>query len=79
MAERYGQGKRSSRIEVFRFERQLEAIPAGSKLRLVANDHFYLVWTVDDWKTVRNTGKPPSGLCGLISPTWKPNPRKPAG
>jgi glucoamylase len=64
VAERYREGKRSSPIEVFRFERQVEAIPAGSKLRLVANDHFYLVWTVDDWKTVRNKESRPVGYAG---------------
>jgi glucoamylase len=64
VAERYGHGKRSSPIEVFRFERQVEAIPAGSKLRLVANDHFYLVWTVDDWKTVRNKESRHVGCAG---------------
>jgi glucoamylase len=64
VAERYGAGKRSSSIEVFRFERQVEAIPAGSKLRLVANDHFYLVWTMDDWKTVRNQESRHVGCAG---------------
>jgi glucoamylase len=64
VAERYGAGKRPSPIEVFRFERHVEAIPAGSKLRLVANDHFYLVWTVDDWKTVRNQESRHVGCAG---------------
>jgi glucoamylase len=64
VAERYRHGKRSSPIEVFRFERQPEAIPAGSKLRLVANHHFSLVWTVDDWKTVRNQESRHMGCAG---------------
>jgi glucoamylase len=64
VAERYGHGKRSSPIEVFRFERQVEAMPAGRKLRLVANDHFYLVWTVDDWKTVRTKESRHVGCAG---------------
>ncbi len=53
VAERYARHKRSSPIEVFRLDRQLQAIPAGSRLRMLAHDHFFLVWTLDDWKTVR--------------------------
>jgi glucoamylase len=64
VAERYGRGKRPSRIEIFRFNRQVQAIPAGSRLRIVADEHFYLVWTVDDWKTVRTMDSKHLG-CGL--------------
>ncbi len=64
VADRYGAGKRSSSIEVFRLDRQVDAIPAGSKLRLVANDHFYLIWTVDDWKTVHNKDSRHVGCAG---------------
>jgi glucoamylase len=64
VADRYMRGKRSSAIEVFRFERQVEAIRAGSKLRLVANDHFHLVWTLDDWKTVRTQESRHLGCAG---------------
>jgi hypothetical protein len=64
VAERYGAGKRPSSIEVFRFGRQVDAMPAGSKLRVVANEHFSLVWTVDDWKTVRNKESRPVGCAG---------------
>jgi glucoamylase len=64
VADRYKAGKRSSPIQVFRFERQVEAIPAGSTLRLVANEHFYVVWTVDDWQTVRNKESRHMGCAG---------------
>jgi glucoamylase len=52
VAERYGRRRRPSPIEVFRLDRQIQAMAAGDRLRMVANDHFFLVWTVDDWKTV---------------------------
>jgi hypothetical protein len=42
----------------------VDAIPAGSTLRLVANDHFFLVWTVDDWKTVRSKDSRHVGCAG---------------
>ena len=40
VADRYGQGKRSSAIEVFRLDRQLRSIVAGKKLRMLADDQF---------------------------------------
>ena len=64
VAERYGPGKRPSP------HRDLPARAAsgnhagGKKLRLVANDHFYLVWTVDDWKTVRHMESRHVGCAG---------------
>jgi glucoamylase len=64
VAERYGQGKRKSSLEVFRFERQLQAMPAGGRLRILANDQFLLVWTLDDWATVRTTDSRHLGFAG---------------
>jgi glucoamylase len=64
VAERYARHKRSSTIEIFRLDRQLQAIPAGSKLRMLANDHFFLVWTLDDWKTVRTMESRHVGCAG---------------
>ncbi|MGC2401613.1 MAG: glycoside hydrolase family 15 protein [Acidobacteriaceae bacterium] len=55
VAKRYRDGQRPTSIEIFRLGRQLEAIPAGRRLRMVAHEHFSLVWTVDDWKTVHTT------------------------
>ncbi len=37
---------------------------AGRKLRLLADDHFFLVWTVDDWKTVRTKESRNVGCAG---------------
>jgi glucoamylase len=64
VAERYGAGRRPSGIEIFRLERPVESMPAGSKLRFVANDHFSLVWTVDDWQTVRHLESHHVGCAG---------------
>jgi glucoamylase len=64
VADRYGAGKRPSVIEVFRLDRQVDAIPAGSTLRLVADDHFSLVWTVDDWETVHSKDSRHVGCAG---------------
>jgi glucoamylase len=51
VAERYCRGKRPAPVEVFRLDRQLQSMVAGRKLRMLADDHFFLVWTLDDWKT----------------------------
>jgi len=64
VAERYGQGKRRTPIEVFRLERQLQSIPAGRKLRMLADEEFFLVWSVDEWKTVRQAESRSVGCAG---------------
>jgi glucoamylase len=64
VAERYGAGRRPSPLEIFRLERPVESMPAGSKLRFVANEHFSLVWTVDDWQTVRHLESHHVGCAG---------------
>jgi glucoamylase len=64
VAERYRRGKRPSPIEVFRLEREIQAMAAGGTLRVVANDHFFLVWTVDDWKTVQTKESRHVGCAG---------------
>jgi glucoamylase len=55
VAERYGRAKRPAPVEIFRLNRQVESIVAGRKLRVLADDQFSLVWTVDDWKTSSTT------------------------
>jgi glucoamylase len=64
VAERYSERKRPSQIEVFRLDRQLQAMPAGKRLRMLADGHFLLVWTTDDWKTVRTTESRAVGCVG---------------
>ena len=39
-------------------------MPAGNKLRVLADEPFGLVWTVDDWKTVNNKASRPVGCAG---------------
>jgi glucoamylase len=67
VAERYGKGKRKSPIEIFRFERQLKAMPAGGRLRILANDQFYLVYTLDDWATLRTADSRHLGCAGHVT------------
>jgi glucoamylase len=64
VAERYGKGRRGAPIEVFRMERQLRSIPAGRKLRMLADEHFFLVWSVDEWETVHRAESRSVGCAG---------------
>jgi glucoamylase len=64
VAQRYSNGRRSTPIEVFRLNRQLQSIVAGRKLRLLADDHFCLVWTVDNWETTHRTESRTMGVAG---------------
>ena len=61
VAERYGQGNGPLRLRSSGSIGKLQSIVAGRKLRVLADDHFSLVWTLDDWQTVhtqesRNVG-----------------------
>jgi glucoamylase len=49
--KRYGKGHTHSKIEVFKMRRPLQTIEAGYTLRIIAQQHFRVVWTADDWKT----------------------------
>jgi glucoamylase len=64
VAERYTQGKRSTAIEVFRLNRQITHMVAGRKLRVLADDHFCLVWTMDNWQTTGSIDSRTVGYAG---------------
>ena len=49
--ERYVRGKRERRaIEVWKFNRQVRTVVAGTLLRIQANSPFLLHWTSDEWQ-----------------------------
>jgi glucoamylase len=64
VAERYCQGKRGTSVEVFRLNRQIDHIVAGSKLRVLADEDFILVYTVDNWQTTLTTDSRTVGFAG---------------
>jgi glucoamylase len=65
--ERYGQHKRPAAIEVFRLNRQLQTMVAGRKLRVLADDHFCLVWSLDEWQTVHRMESRTVGYAGYFA------------
>ena len=42
-------------IEVWKFNRQVPAVSAGTLLRIQANEPFLLHWTSDEWHTSTDT------------------------
>ena len=42
-------------IEVWKFNRQVQMVPAGTLLRIQANSPFLLHWTSDEWQTSTDT------------------------
>lgn len=49
--KRYARGQAHSNLEVFKLRRQVKSIRAGKSLRITAQEHFRVVWSMDDWKT----------------------------
>jgi glucoamylase len=64
VADRYQCSSRRSRsrLELWKFNRQVSAVQAGHTLRVQAGEPFRLRWTDDDWCTVHDTVCEPTGL-----------------
>jgi len=56
-----GKGDRKP-IEVWKFNRQVRSVPAGSLLRIQANLHFLLHWTNDEWQHPIDTRSNATGI-----------------
>ncbi|HEY4046168.1 MAG TPA: glycoside hydrolase family 15 protein [Acidobacteriaceae bacterium] len=61
---RYCKQKRCDPVEIFRLDRKIGSMIAGRRLRVLADNHFLLRWTDDDWKTVRSTESRNIGYAG---------------
>jgi len=49
--DRYVRGNREHQpIEVWKFNRQIQAVAAGTRLRIQADLPFLLHWTTDEWR-----------------------------
>src|SRR5581483_4206460 len=42
-------------LEIWKFNRQIRSVPAGTKLRLLASAPFQLHWSADNWGSVHDT------------------------
>jgi glucoamylase len=55
VAERYLSGKGRKDLEIWKFKRQPRVVAAGATLRIHDAAAFRLRWTLDDWKTSKDT------------------------
>jgi glucoamylase len=50
--KRYANGRECIKLEVFKLRRPVKSVRAGYTLRIIAQQHFRVLWTADDWHTV---------------------------
>jgi len=66
VAQRYcarsSNGPASPAIEVWKMNRQVRSLAAGTRLRIQASSPFSLHWSTDEWHTVHDTSSTPTGL-----------------
>jgi glucoamylase len=55
VAARYTAARTAPALEVWKFNRQIRAVPAGATVRVLAAAPFRLHWTVDEWRTANDT------------------------
>lgn len=62
VADRYRKRRAVMPLEVWKFNRQVQTMPAGRTLRVQAPAPFLLHWTGDEWQHVHDTRSTPTGL-----------------
>jgi glucoamylase len=63
VAKRYlAEPKASRLLEVWKSHRQPRSVRKGWTLRIQAASHFMLHWSLDDWRTAKDTLSTPTGL-----------------
>ena len=64
VAQRYCKGAvpREGKIEVWKMNRQVRSLEAGTLLRIQASSPFRLHWSIDEWKTAEDTNSTPTSL-----------------
>jgi glucoamylase len=61
---RYAMGNAHSNLEVFKLRRQVKSVKAGCVLRIIAQQHFRVMWSVDGWKTAATLESTALGFAG---------------
>ena len=62
VAERYGQIRRRLPMEIWKSNRKISAVTAGSTLRIQATNPFVLHWSKDEWHKVNDTRAEPTSI-----------------
>jgi glucoamylase len=55
VAERYLYGKGRKDLEIWKHNRRVRTVTVGKTIRVQASSPFLLHWTLDEWKSVRDT------------------------
>ena len=55
VAGRYRNPRQAAAMEIWKFNRQVQSVPAGRILRIQAASQFRLHWTCDEWKQSHDT------------------------
>ncbi len=55
VADRYGNRREASPLEMWKFNRQVHSLPAGETLRIQAAAPFRLHWTCNEWNGAHDT------------------------
>lgn len=66
VASRYGRSRKEPRLEVWKHNRRISQMEAGTRLRIIAAQAFALHWTTDEWQSSADTDSSPNAL-GLHS------------
>ena len=62
VAERYRNDKPRPSIEVWKVNRQVQCVPAGSLLCVMASTPFSLHWSDNEWANVQDTASTPTSI-----------------
>ena len=62
VADRYHRARTPTRLEIWKFNRQVRAVRAGGILRIQAPAPFRLHWTCDQWQQVHDTCSTSTGI-----------------
>jgi glucoamylase len=65
--ERYANGRERCKLEVFKLRRPVKLIQAGYTLRIIAQQHFRALWTLDNWQTVTTVESATVGRAGSFA------------
>ncbi|MGC2163027.1 MAG: glycoside hydrolase family 15 protein [Silvibacterium sp.] len=64
---RYAKGHAHAQMEVFKMRRPVKSVQAGRVLRIIAQQHFRVVWTADQWKTTETLESTALGCVGSFA------------
>jgi glucoamylase len=62
VAERFRPSRKRCEIEIWKFNRRVRSVPAGTKLRVQSHLGFMLHWTDNEWRDAHDTHSSPTAV-----------------